>query len=135
MKAESQKKIYREEIVSEYRIQLKENTVTLSVIDHQIHILAFSLRKLFNYKATVCLPSKEEFISTRDQIFKDTWSIVNEFYPYMKYEAIEDANEWYKEMSRHEDGKRLVVEYYRSLDSSNGVNSLELFQKYVTPYI
>lgn len=135
MKIPSQKKEFREEIVLMYRELLKENTITLSIIDHQMAILAFSLRKLLNYKANACLPSREEFTSTKEQIFKDTWSVVNEFYPYIRDEVIDDVKLWYDTIHRHAAAHALIREYYLLLNNKEIINTMNLFEKHVIPFI
>ncbi len=71
------KSLFIDEIADQYRQLLKENSVSLAIVDHQMACVAFSLKKLFTLKAMV----DDTDDALQDQVFKDSSSIIYQFYP------------------------------------------------------
>lgn len=134
MPAVSFKKEFREEIVPEYRTLLKENTVSLTIVDHQMQIIAFSLKKFLEL-----LPKAQgDEDALRKQVFKDVSSIVSDFYPMVggipgNYGSIlEDAENWFKQLAvePYLTARRFVREYYAQLESGNPIDCFGLERRF-----
>ena len=134
MPAVSFKKEFREEIVPEYRTLLKENTVSLAIVDYQMQIIAFSLKKYLEL-----LPGaqgNEE--SLRNQVFKDVSSIVSDFFPIVGGtpggygSVIEDAETWFKQLAvePYLTARRFVREYYAQMESGNPIDCFGLERRF-----
>lgn len=102
------KEVFRERIADLYRILLKENTVSLAVIDHQMACVAFSLRKYYSLLAMVEDPDGV----LRNQVFKDASSTISEFYPVFGNDALDDARKWFDKVVAKPPYAWLIIEYY-----------------------
>ena len=134
MPAVSFKKEFREEIVPEYRTLLKENTVSLTIVDYQMQIIAFSLKKFMELLPEA--QGNEEAL--RKQVFKDVSSIVSDFFPMVggnvgRYGSVlEDAETWFKQLAvePYLTARRFVREYYSQLESGNPIDCLGLERRF-----
>ena len=134
MPAVSYKKEFREEIVPEYRVLLKENTVSLTIVDYQMQIIAFSLKKFLEF-----LPgSQENEEALKKQVFKDVSSIVSDFFPMVGSDVgdygsvLEDAETWFKQLAvePYLTARRFVREYYAQMESGNPIDCFGLERRF-----
>ena len=106
--AHSFKGSFIDEIASQYRLLLKENTETLAIIDHQLACVAFSLKKYFSLVAML----GEDDDNLRAQVFKDSSSIISQFYPIFGNEALEIARNWYNQFADNMQHTESFLQYY-----------------------
>lgn len=119
------KESFREEIADLYRALLKENTVTLAVIDHQMACVFFSLKKYLTLLAMV----KDPDGILKDQVFKDVSSSISEFFPIFLNDAVNDPREWFDKVSARPQFGELIVEYYvAQLDDGEEIDCYRLVQ-------
>lgn len=102
------KKLFIDEIADRYRKLLKDNSVYLAIIDHQLACVSYSLRKLFTLKAMMDDPNS----SLQEQVFKDTSSIIYQFYPISGGGALEIARNWYNQLASNTTRAEAFMEYY-----------------------
>lgn len=134
MPAVSYKKEFREEIVPEYRVLLKENTVSLTIVDYQMQIIAFSLKKFLEL-----LPgAQDNEEALKKQVFKDVSSIVSDFFPMVGGNVggygsvLEDAETWFKQLAvePYLTARRFVREYYAQMESGNPIDCFGLERRF-----
>ena len=102
------KSAFIDEIASQYRLLLKENTKTLAIIDHQLACVAFSLKKYFSIIAMLGKDNE----NIKAQIFKDSSSIISLFYPIFGNEALETARNWYYQFTENIHHTESFLQYY-----------------------
>lgn len=120
------KKDFIDEIADQYRKLLKENTVSLAIIDHQFACIAFSLKKYISLKAMY--NNAEEAL--KDQIFKDTFSIISEFYPIFGNEAMDIARSWFDQLLRAHNTESFLDYYYGQLEQGNSIDVYRIQHTY-----
>lgn len=124
----SHKKEFREEIVPEYHKLLQENTVSLAIIDYQLQITAFSLKKYLE----LLEQQTDEDGSLRRQVFKDTASVVSDFFPMVSGPVLNDPETWMKQLAvePYLTGRRFLREYYAQLESGKPIDTNGLRTRY-----
>ena len=124
----SYKKEFREEIVPEYHKLLKENTVSLAIVDYQLQITAFSLKKYLK----LLEQQADEDGSLRKQVFKDTASVVSDFFPMVSGPILDDPEKWMKKLAvePYLTARRFLREYYSQLESGNSIDITGLRTRY-----
>ena len=119
---------FRNEIVSEYHKLLKGNTVSLAIIDHELEIIAFSMKKYLEL-----IKEYEDSDNTLlNKVFKDTYSVVSDFFPMIGYGEFDNFNisiynvaeTWYKQLAVEPflKAELCVKEYYSQLESGEPIN-------------
>jgi hypothetical protein len=121
------KKDFIDDLADQYRKLLKENTVSLAIIDHQFACVAFSLKKYNSLKAMY--NNAEDALKT--QIFKDTSSIISEFYPIFGNTALDIASSWYDQLLATTHYTESFLNYYYSqLDQGNSIDAHKIQQTF-----
>lgn len=126
-KLPSFKGLFIDQIADHYRKLLKENTVSLAIVDHQLACVAFSLKRLLSMKAMVD-DSNDEL---KSQIFKDASSIIYQFYPISGGDALENTRSWYNQLASDTTRAEAFLEYYEKAliagTKIDGFKAQELF--------
>ena len=120
------KRDFIDELADQYRKLLKENTVSLAIIDHQFACVAFSLKKYISLKAMY--NNAEEAL--KDQIFKDTFSNISEFYPIFRNEAMDIARSWFDQLLKAHNTESFLDYYYGQLELGNSIDVYRIQHKY-----
>ena len=120
------KRDFIDELADQYRKLLKENTVSLAIIDHQFACIAFSLKKYISLKAMY--NNAEEAL--KNQIFKDTFSIISEFYPIFGNEAMDIARSWFDQLLRAHNTESFLDYYYGQLELGNSIDVYRIQHTY-----
>lgn len=121
------KKDFIDEIADQYRKLLKENTVSLAIIDHQFACVAFSLKKYVLLKATYKNAEK----ALKDQVFRDTYSIIAEFYHIFSDKAREIASSWYDQLLASDYYTESFLDYYYGqLEQGNPIDAYKIQHTY-----
>ena len=124
----SLKSSFLDDIANQYRLLLKENTVTLAIIDHQLACVAFALNRYFTLNAMV----KDEKDELKDQVFKDVSSIISQYYPIFGNEAMDIARNWYNQCAANPNNTESFLQYYfgqlQAGKSIDGFKVQHLFQ-------
>ena len=104
----SLKNKFIEDLAEQYRCLLKENTVNLAIIDHQMSTIAFCLRKYLDILAMV--DDTDQVL--RLQVFKDVSSLVSQYYPIFAGGALDDARNWYFTVVENTAKAEVFIRYY-----------------------
>lgn len=121
------KREFVDDIADQYRKLLKENTVNLAIIDHQFACIAFSLKKYISLKTIY----NNEGEALKAQVFKDTSSIISEFYPIFGNEAVDIANNWYNQLlSRAHHAESFLNYYLGQLEQGNPIDIYRIQHTY-----
>ena len=123
------KQEFREELVPEYQKLLKENTVSLAILDHEFQIIAFALKK---YLEILAGPQPGDRIDIKQQVLKDTFTVVSDFYPMISGEVFDITKSWYDQLAASPDylAPNFVQDYYAQLDSGEPIDYWSLMDKY-----
>lgn len=97
-----------DEIADRYRQLLKDNSIYLAIIDHQLACVSYSLKKLFTLKAMM----DDSNGSLQEQVFKDASSLIYQFYPISGGGALEIARSWYNQLASNTARAEAFMEYY-----------------------
>lgn len=121
------KKFIIDGIADQYRAILKENTVNPAIIDHQMACVAFSLRQYFS------LLSMEKDVNgqLKEQVFKDTSSIISQFFPSFQNETLDDARNWFRQIASNPIHADIFLDYYYgTITSGQTVNCGEILRAF-----
>ena len=102
------KSLFVDELASLYRYLLKENTVSIYIMQHQMACVAFSLKKYYSLLAMMKDPDGK----LKSQVFKDTSSLISQYYPIFGNEALDDARNWYNQIVANPFHSDVFLEYY-----------------------
>lgn len=102
------KSSFIDELASLYRYLLKENTVSIYIMQHQMACVAFSLKKYYSLLAMMKDPDGK----LKQQVFKDTSSIISQYFPIFGNEALDDARNWYNQIVANPFHSDVFLEYY-----------------------
>lgn len=95
-------------IADQYRKLLKENTVNMAIIDHQMACVAFSLKM---YQSLLAMTENSDG-RLKDQVFTDTSSTISTFYPIFGNEALDIAKSWYQQLIDSPQRAEVFLNYY-----------------------
>lgn len=95
-------------IADQYRRILKENTVNMAIIDHQMACVAFSLKM---YQSLLAMTEDPDG-RLKDQVFTDTSSTISTFYPIFGNEALDIAKSWYQQLIDSPQRAEVFLNYY-----------------------
>ena len=95
-------------IADQYRKLLKENTVNLAIVDHQMACVAFSL-KMYN---CLLVMTEDPDGKLQDQVFTDASSTISTFYPIFGDEALDTAVSWYNQLVASPERAEIFLNYY-----------------------
>lgn len=116
-----------DDIIEQYSKLLKDNTINIAIIDHQISTIAFCLRRYLNY---LTMTEDPEHL-LMNQLFKDTTSIISQFYPIFGNEALDDAREWFHTIiSDYHKAEIFVQLFYEALDIGKPIDSPAFLQAF-----
>lgn len=102
------KKSFIDGIADQYRELLKENTVTLAIVDHQMACVAFSLKM---YQSLLAMTDDSDG-KLKDQVFTDTSSTISTFYPIFGNEALDIAKSWFNQLVDSPRKAEVFLNYY-----------------------
>lgn len=120
------KRDFIDELADQYRKLLKENTVRLAIIDHQFACVAFSLKKYISLKEKY--NNNEEAL--KNQIFKDTFSIISEFYRIFDNKAMIIARSWFDQLLRANNTESFLDYYFGQLEQGNAIDVYRIQHTY-----
>lgn len=120
------KRDFIDELADQYRKLLKENTVSLAIIDHQFACVAFSLKKFILLKTNY--NNDEEAL--KNQIFKDTFSIISEFYRIFDNNAMAIARSWFDQLLRANNTESFLDYYFGQLEQGNAIDVYRIQHTY-----
>lgn len=120
------KRDFIDELADQYRKLLKENTVSLAIIDHQFACVAFSLKKYISLKEKY--NNNEEAL--KNQIFKDTFSIISEFYRIFDNKAMIIARSWFDQLLRANNTESFLDYYFGQLEQGNAIDVYRIQHTY-----
>lgn len=121
------KRDFIDELADQYRKLLKENTVSLAIIDHQFACVAFSLKKFISLKTNY--NNDEEAL--KNQIFKDTFSIISEFYRIFDNNAMAIARSWFDQLLAIPHHTESFLDYYyEQLEQGNSIDVYRMQHTY-----
>lgn len=120
------KRDFIDELADQYRKLLKENTVSLAIIDHQFACVAFSLKKYISLKEKY--NNNEEAL--KNQIFKDTFSIISEFYRIFANKAMIIARSWFDQLLRANNTESFLDYYFGQLEQGNAIDVYRIQHTY-----
>ena len=120
------KRDFIDELADQYRKLLKENTVSLAIIDHQFACVAFSLKKYISLKEKN--NNNEEAL--KNQIFKDTFSIISEFYRIFDNKAMIIARSWFDQLLRANNTESFLDYYFGQLEQGNAIDVYRIQHTY-----
>ena len=95
-------------IADQYRQILKENTVNMAIIDHQMACVAFSLKM---YQSLLAM-TEDQYGRSKDQVFTDASSSISTFYPIFGSEALDIAKSWYQQLVDSPQRAEVFLNYY-----------------------
>lgn len=122
-KISSFKRAFIDDLAEQYRKLLKENTVNIAIIDHQFACVSFSLKKYNSLKASY----NNVDDALRAQVFKDTASIISEFYPIFGNEALDIARSWYNQLlATPHFAEAFLDYYYTQLEQGNSIDVFKI---------
>ncbi len=102
------KKMFIDGIADQYRQLLKENTVSLVIIDHQMACVAFSLKM---YQSLLAMTEDPDG-KFKDQVFTDASSTIATFYPIFGNEALDIAKNWFNQLVDSPRKAEVFLNYY-----------------------
>ena len=120
------KRDFIDELADQYRKLLKENTVSLAIIDHQFACVAFSLKKYISLKEKY--NNNEEAL--KNQIFKDIFSIISEFYRIFDNKAMIIARSWFDQLLRANNTESFLDYYFGQLEQGNAIDVYRIQHTY-----
>ena len=120
------KRDFIDELADQYRKLLKENTVSLAIIDHQFACVAFSLKKYISLKEKY--NNNEEAL--KNQIFKDTFSIISEFYRIFDNKAMIIARSWFDQLLKANNTESFLDYYFGQLEQGNAIDVYRIQHTY-----
>lgn len=95
-------------IADQYRQLLKENTVTLAIVDHQMACVACSLKLYYSLLAMTEDPDGK----LKDLVFTDNSSTISAFYPIFGDEALDIAKSWFNQLVDSPGKADVFLNYY-----------------------
>lgn len=110
------KSLFLDDLSSLYRSLLKENTVNMAVMHHQMACVAFSIKKYYTLLAMM----EDADGSLKSQVFKDTFSLIAQYYPIFGNEALDDARNWYNKIVASPVHSDIFIDYYFGQAESGG---------------
>ena len=121
------KGVFIDDLATLYRTLLMGNTITVTIIVHQIACVAFALKKYYDLLTMI----KDPDGSLKSQVFKDTSSLIYEFYPIFGGPALGDAKSWYDELAGTPERADAFLEYfYGRIKAGQSINPLETARRY-----
>lgn len=121
------KKYLIDGVADQYRAILRENTINPAIIDHQIACVAFSLRQYFS----LLTMEKDESGKMKEQVFKDTSSIISQFFPSFQNETLDDARNWFRQIASNPYHADVFIDYYYgNLSSGRPIDYSEILRAF-----
>ena len=124
------KRIFIDDIASQYRLLLKDNTVNPAVIDHQLACVAYSAKVFLKINAM----TEDNDDVFKEQVFRDVSSIISEFYSLFIGGALNIAKDWYNYVVDNPiRAEKFVEYYYTKLDAGQTIDGFEFQRKFMLP--
>lgn len=128
---------YTEEMISEVRRILKDNTVDIYIVDMQAILIAFSLKRLLDYLEGG-IRTDEEKEDMRVHIFKEATAVMMDLFTLYGEKPHKDTREWYdfasKEIIRADEecewspSEEMFRNYYERLDNGEDIRAMQLIE-------
>lgn len=121
------KKLFIDDLADHYRLLLKENSVSIAIVDHQLACVAFCIKK---YLAFLAMDNDCDGL-LRDQIFKDVSSIISEFYPLFGDKSLDSPRNWFRQLIANPINAEAFMEYYYTcLNTGQHIDGWQIQNKF-----